>query len=61
MTDEEIQEYNDSLRLFSGITLPGVIGRASSYISPEEIAEKAFDIAEAMIVEYNKRKNVSES
>lgn len=59
MTDEEREEEQTMLAMYAGIALPGIIGRASSYISPEEIGEKAFDIAEAMIVEYKKRKDVS--
>lgn len=51
MTDEELEMYNTSLKLFAGIALPGVMGRASSFATSEEIAQKAFDIAEAMMVE----------
>jgi hypothetical protein len=56
MTEEEIGEYNNKLLLLAGISLPGVIGRASFIDRPEIVARDAFDIAEAMLVELDKRK-----
>lgn len=61
MTDEQREEYNDSLRLFAGISLPGVIATQGGTSFPEKVAKEAFNIAEAMLVEYNKRKDVSDS
>ena len=55
MTEEQIEEYNTGLKLFAGIALPGIIGRASSFKSAEDIATEAFDLAEAMMVESKKR------
>lgn len=61
MTEEEKEAYNDLLKLYAGISLPGLIGKMQ-FMSPTDIAIQAFDIAEAMIVESKKReKHVSES
>jgi len=63
MTEEQIEEYNTELRLYAGIALPGIITTMGGTIFMEkEIAEHAFDLAEAMIKESKKReKYVSES
>lgn len=60
MEDPEIEEYNDSLRLFAGIALPGVMGRMSIFATPDMVAKEAFDIAEAMIVEFKKREKCTQ-
>ena len=61
MTEEEREEYNDKLLLLAGISLPGVIAAQGGTVFPDLIANEAFTIAEAMLVEFKKRKNVSES
>lgn len=61
MTEEEREEELTMLAMYAGIALPGVMGRSSYLDSSQVIAKQAFDIAEAMIVEYKNRKNVSES
>jgi hypothetical protein len=58
MKEEEIEDYNNTLNLFAGIALPGIIGRASTFKTPKDIAREAFDLAEAMIAESDKRKKV---
>ncbi len=52
----EEQEEPTLLDLFAGISLSGVVGRASTLDTPEDIAKKAYDIAESMIKERNLRK-----
>jgi len=53
---EEEYEFVESCAI---IALAGVIARASLFDAPEVIAERAFDIGEAMEVERKKRQNVS--
>jgi hypothetical protein len=62
MTEQEKEEYNDSLRLYAGISLPGLITVSGGTIFMEkEIAKQAFDMAEAMIEEFKKREKNEES
>ena len=60
MTEEEREEELTMLAMYAAIALPGILGKAM-WVIKEDIAAQAFDIAEAMIVEYKKRKDVSES
>ncbi len=60
MTDDELEVYNDTLRFFAGIALPGVLARVSIFADNVEVAKKAFDIAEAMMVESKKRQKTCE-
>jgi hypothetical protein len=55
MSDEEKAEMQQMRDLFAGIALPGVIMRGGLLSSSEDFAIRAYDIAEAMIVERNKR------
>ncbi len=57
MNEEQIEDYNSKLELFAGISLPGLIAK-SVFGHPEDIARQAFDQAEAMMVESEKRKKV---
>lgn len=53
----EEQEEPSLLDIFAGIALPGVITKASLFDSNPDIARKAYDIAEAMVIESKKRKS----
>ena len=56
----EEQQEPTLLDIFAGIALPGIIGRASVYDSPEVRARMAYDQAEAMIAESLKRQSKPE-
>jgi hypothetical protein len=56
MTDEEKQEYNDKLDLFAGIALAGLCKDYLMWKTDGELANAAFCIAEAMMVESKRRR-----
>jgi len=56
----ERDEAEQMRLMFAGIALPGIIGRASMFETPQQTAEKAFDIADAMLGEYTRRINQEE-
>jgi len=51
MTEEERKEESAMRQMYAGIALPGLIMKSSSYLRHMDIAQEAFEIAEAMIEE----------
>lgn len=47
----EEQQEPTLLDIFAGIALPGIIGRAGIFSTPKDLAQEAYDIAEAMMAE----------